>query len=100
MRLDLTDNQRNRRIEVQRLGMTQAIVRFSRVLGVFAVSSLALLVSDAAAQGAAPTFTKDVAPVLYKHCTVCHRAGEDRADVAADLRGSAPVGPLHSREGS
>ena len=56
--------------------MTQAIVRFSRVLGAFVVASLALLVSDAAAQGAAPTFTKDVAPVLYKHCTSCHRAGE------------------------
>jgi len=23
-----------------------------------------------------PTYTKDVAPVLYKHCTSCHRAGE------------------------
>jgi hypothetical protein len=56
--------------------MTQAIVRFLRVLGAFVVASLALFVSDAAAQGAAPTFTKDVAPVLYKHCTSCHRAGE------------------------
>lgn len=35
--------------------------------------------SDGVAQGrppAAPTFTKDVAPILYKHCTHCHRAGE------------------------
>ena len=24
----------------------------------------------------APTFSKDVAPVLYKNCTSCHRAGE------------------------
>lgn len=23
-----------------------------------------------------PTFTKDVAPILYKHCTGCHRPGE------------------------
>src|SRR5262249_27781840 len=23
-----------------------------------------------------PTFTKDVAPVLYKNCTTCHRKGE------------------------
>jgi len=31
----------------------------------------------ASAQGtaAAPTFTKDVAPIFYKNCTVCHRAG-------------------------
>ena len=25
---------------------------------------------------AAPTFTKDVAPILYQNCTSCHRAGE------------------------
>jgi len=25
---------------------------------------------------AAPTFTKDVAPILQQHCQVCHRAGE------------------------
>src|SRR5438046_8764321 len=24
----------------------------------------------------APTFTKDVAPIMYKNCTSCHRAGE------------------------
>ena len=24
----------------------------------------------------APTFTKDVAPILYKSCTNCHRPGE------------------------
>src|SRR5262252_9681725 len=23
-----------------------------------------------------PTYTKDVAPILYKNCTTCHRAGE------------------------
>ena len=35
---------------------------------------------DVAAQGAGragtPTFTKDVAPILYKNCVSCHRAGE------------------------
>src|SRR5262245_20135822 len=25
---------------------------------------------------AAPTFTKDVAPILYKNCAICHRTGE------------------------
>jgi hypothetical protein len=25
---------------------------------------------------AVPTFTKDVAPILYEHCTTCHRPGE------------------------
>ncbi len=27
------------------------------------------------AQDAAPTFTKDVAPILYRNCTTCHRPG-------------------------
>src|SRR3954451_23070147 len=32
---------------------------------------------SAAAQGtAAPTYSKDVAPILYKNCTGCHRPGE------------------------
>ncbi|MBK8346572.1 MAG: cytochrome c [Saprospiraceae bacterium] len=25
---------------------------------------------------AQPTFAKDVAPIIYNHCTSCHRAGE------------------------
>src|SRR5688572_16880894 len=43
---------------------------------------LALNTGEAIAQGAgapsAPgvTFSKDVAPILYKHCTNCHRPGE------------------------
>ena len=32
--------------------------------------------ASAAAQGTAPTYTKDVAPILYKNCTSCHRPGE------------------------
>jgi hypothetical protein len=28
------------------------------------------------AQAAAPTYTKDVAPILFRNCTVCHRPGE------------------------
>jgi hypothetical protein len=31
---------------------------------------------QAPASGAVPTFTKDVAPILYKNCTGCHRPGE------------------------
>ena len=27
-------------------------------------------------QGAAPTYTKDIAPILFKNCTGCHRPGE------------------------
>src|SRR5580765_7686518 len=32
--------------------------------------------ASASAQGTAPTYTKDVAPILYKNCTSCHRPGE------------------------
>ena len=35
-----------------------------------------LTASGVAAAPAAPTFAKDVAPILYKHCAECHRAGE------------------------
>jgi len=40
--------------------------------------SIAGLVGHAASAQAqsAPTFNKDVAPILYKNCTNCHRAGE------------------------
>ncbi|MGH9145333.1 MAG: ascorbate-dependent monooxygenase, partial [Vicinamibacterales bacterium] len=37
------------------------------------------LVRPTAQQGASaevPTFNKDVAPILFKHCTQCHRPGE------------------------
>ena len=48
----------------------------------FAIASLIVMALPAAAQNrdaaksAAVTYTKDVAPVLYKHCTTCHRPGE------------------------
>jgi hypothetical protein len=32
--------------------------------------------AQATAPGPAPTFNKDVAPIFYKNCTVCHRPGE------------------------
>ena len=45
-----------------------------------AAGVVALVASAGAAPPApaktAPTFAKDVAPVLYKHCVECHRAGE------------------------
>src|SRR5689334_14879524 len=44
-------------------------------LGVFAaLASTAPM--GAQAPAAAPTFTKDVAPILYTNCTNCHRPGE------------------------
>jgi hypothetical protein len=43
------------------------------------LATVLLVPSFASAQSrpaAAPTFSKDVAPILYKNCTVCHRPGE------------------------
>src|SRR4051812_29081243 len=40
------------------------------------VLSMASLAAQAPAPPPAPTFTKNVAPILYKNCTSCHRAGE------------------------
>jgi hypothetical protein len=42
-------------------------------LGVGLAVALAQL---SAAQGTAPTFTKDVAPILFEKCVSCHRPGE------------------------
>ncbi len=39
-----------------------------------AISVLAILSDPAAAQ--VPTFNADVAPILYRHCVVCHRPGD------------------------
>ena len=49
-----------------------------RKIFALAVAGLVGHAISAQAQGATstPTFSKDVAPVLYKNCTNCHRAGE------------------------
>ncbi len=45
----------------------------------FAISSLAILAGSAMAAntgGGVPTFSKDVAPILFNRCLECHRPGE------------------------
>ena len=68
--------------------MTRAIAGLSAVFGIVLVGSLAVPLAQSQATGTAtasrpaqttsnaPTFSKDVAPVLYEHCTTCHRPGE------------------------
>src|SRR5262245_1184180 len=46
-----------------------------RALACALVAAL-LPVLDSSAFAAPPTFTKDVAPILYKSCVICHRPGE------------------------
>lgn len=40
------------------------------------VRQAAIIFLFAAALRAAPTFDKDIAPILYRHCAACHRPGE------------------------
>jgi hypothetical protein len=51
-----------------------------RLLAVVALAFAAAVVTSSAPSAAPPpahpTFTKDVAPILYKHCAQCHRPGE------------------------
>src|SRR3954467_6160689 len=48
------------------------------IAGILAVAAAPLVrVHTAApAAGPVPTFAKDVAPIMYEKCTMCHRAGE------------------------
>src|SRR5262245_26834408 len=41
-----------------------------------ALVALVSLASVSPSAAATPTFTKDVAPILYKSCVTCHRPGE------------------------
>ena len=46
-------------------------------LALAGAAALGRTAPEVAAQApAVPTFTKDVAPILYKHCVSCHRPGE------------------------
>lgn len=56
-------------------------VRFARALALRGTAfALLTLIGNAApgaqAAAAAPTFSKDVVPILYKNCVTGHRAGE------------------------
>ena len=48
----------------------------NRNLVAVALVGLIGLSASAHAQSNTPTFSKDVAPILYQNCTNCHRAGE------------------------
>ena len=46
------------------------------LVGAFVIAVASLSVRSAADQKAAPTFAKDVAPIIFNKCATCHRAGE------------------------
>jgi hypothetical protein len=47
-----------------------------------AIAALSALAATATAASDTPTFNQQVAPILFKHCTGCHRAGEIGAPVS------------------
>src|SRR5438045_9163072 len=51
---------------------------------------IALALMAASLAIAAPTFTKDVAPILYKNCVACHRPGEIAPMSLLDYQSARP----------
>ena len=63
---------------------------------VFAVVIVAVAMTPAVAAAQSDvTFTKDVAPILYNSCVVCHRAGE-MAPMALDCADSPETPELNA----
>ena len=66
-------------------------MRSSRVCAaVLVVGFGGLAFSTSAAAAEAPTFTKDVAPILFGNCVVCHRAGEVAPMALTSYRAARP----------
>src|SRR5580765_7904051 len=55
--------------------MKRKILAFA-TLSLLGIIPAARIGAQTAAGPAAPTYTKDVAPILYRNCTSCHRPGE------------------------
>ena len=55
--------------------MIKTRLLYAAALG-FAVLALTLMSATRTTTAATPTFTKDVAPILYKNCASCHRPGD------------------------
>jgi len=59
--------------------MSQLTLRISMAVGMVLTSSLGMVARQSGSSAPADrpvTFSRDVAPVLFKHCTSCHRPGE------------------------
>src|SRR6516162_7760791 len=62
--------------------MTTEGSMIGRVLGLAGISTCAVL--------AAPTFSKDVAPVFYRHCVQCHHPDDVAPMSLLDYRSARP----------
>src|SRR5579864_6938929 len=54
------------------------------------VHAIGLTLLCAVSAAAAPTFTKDVAPIFYKNCVSCHRPGEIAPMSLVDYQSTRP----------
>jgi hypothetical protein len=59
------------------------------ILWTWAAPAFVVSTNVAAAGGAAPTFSRDVAPILFGHCLNCHREGEIGAAVSLESYAAA-----------
>jgi hypothetical protein len=55
--------------------LRQSLIAAVTMVGVAAVTCAASAADVETPSTAMPTFSKDVAPILFAHCTACHRAG-------------------------
>jgi hypothetical protein len=58
------------------------VLKLQWIAGAFIAIAFASLPAASAAQASAPTFSKEVAPILFKHCASCHRPGDIGASVS------------------
>src|ERR1041385_1596294 len=66
-------------------------MQIRRVRGILAPAVLAAgAVMAADTSKTPPTFSKDVAPILYKNCTTCHRPGEIAPMSLLDYKAARP----------
>lgn len=54
----------------------RCVKRCDRVLGMMALALLLPTAARASSIASVPTFTRDIAPILFEHCAACHHAGE------------------------
>lgn len=64
------------------LRISTQVSQLMGTVGATAVLAMGLLTVTSAAPIPAPTFNKEVAPILFKHCANCHRPGEIGAAVS------------------
>src|ERR1051325_5942118 len=87
----------------------RALVWPAAAIALLSVDALRAAIPAQTAPPPPPTFAKDVAPILYKNCTTCHRPGEigpmplisyeDARPYASDIRYEVQAGHMPPWQG-